>query len=88
MTLSIRENSEIMLVYGILQETVSAIMMLYKNTHLLVWSPNGDTKIFNVIVGVLQGDMFAPFLFIVCLDYTLRTSDLNTPIWGSLLKKQ
>ena len=30
--------------------------------------------IYNVVAGVLQGDTLAPYLFIICLDYVLRTS--------------
>ena len=39
-----------------------------------VRSPDGDTEYFNIVAGVLQGDMQAPYLFIICLDYVLRTS--------------
>ena len=39
-----------------------------------VRSPDGDTEYFNVVAGVLQGDTLAPYLFIICLDYVLRTS--------------
>ena len=46
-------------------------MMQYKNTK--VRSPDGDTDYFN-IVGVLQGDTLAPYLFIIYVDYVLRTS--------------
>ena len=28
----------------------------------------------NIVAGVLQGDSLAPYLFIICLDYVLRTS--------------
>ena len=38
-----------------------------------VRSPDGDTEYFD-IVGVLQGDTLAPYLFIICLDYALRIS--------------
>ena len=31
-------------------------------------------SIFDIVTGVLQGDMLAPYLFIICLDYMLRTS--------------
>jgi exonuclease III len=65
---------QILRAYEIPQETVNAIMMLYKNTHAKVRSPDGDTDFFDIIAGVLQGDTLAPFLFIVCLDYVLRTS--------------
>ena len=39
-----------------------------------VRSPDGDTKYFVIVAGVLQGDTLAPYLFIICLDYVLRTS--------------
>ena len=34
------------------------------------------TDYFDIVAGVLQGDtipLFAPYLFIICLDYMLRT---------------
>ena len=39
---------------------------------LKVRSLNGDTDIFDIIAGVLQGDTLAPYLFIVCRDYILQ----------------
>ena len=39
-----------------------------------VCSPDGDTEYFNIVAGVLHGDTLAPYLFIICLDYVLRTS--------------
>ena len=36
--------------------------------------PDGDTEYFDIVPGVLQGDTLAPYLFIICLDYVLRTS--------------
>ena len=32
------------------------------------------TEYFNIVAGVLQGDTLAPYFFIICLDYVLRTS--------------
>ena len=29
---------------------------------------------FGIFAGVLQGETLAPYLFIICLDYVLRTS--------------
>ena len=37
-------------------------------------SPDGDTEYFDIVAGVLQGDTLTPYLFIICLDYVLRTS--------------
>ena len=48
--------------------------MLYKNTKVKVYLPDGDTDYFDIVAGVLQGDTLAPYLFIICLDYLLRTS--------------
>ena len=49
-------------------------MMLYSNTKVKVHSPDGDTHYFDIVAGVLQGDILASYLFIICLDYVLRTS--------------
>ena len=56
------------------KETVAAIMMLYKNTKVKVRSLDGDTDYFDIVAGMLQEDTLVPYLFIICLDYMLRTS--------------
>ena len=33
-----------------------------------------DTVYFDIVAGMLQGDTLAPYLFIISLDYVLRTS--------------
>ena len=48
---------------------MAAITIHYKNTKVKVCSPDGDS-----VAGVLQGDTIAQYLFIICLDYVLRTS--------------
>ena len=43
-----------------------------------VRSPDRVTDFYDIVVGVLQGDTSAPYLFIIFLDYVLRTSiDIN-----------
>ena len=49
-------------------------MMLFRNTKVKVRSPDGDTDYFDIVAEVLQGDTFTPYLFIICLNYVLRTS--------------
>ncbi len=39
-----------------------------------VRSPDEDADYLDIVAGVLQGDTLAPYLFIICLDYVLRTS--------------
>ena len=65
---------QILLAYGLPKETVAAIIMLYRNTKVKVRSPDEDTDYFDIVAGVLQWDTLAPYLFIICLDYVLRTS--------------
>ena len=61
---------QILLAYSLPKETVAAIMMLYRNTKVKVRSPDGDTDYFDIVAG----DTLAPYLFIIYLDYVLRTS--------------
>ena len=65
---------QILLAYGLPKETIAAITILYRNTKVKVRSLDGDTDYFDIATGVLQGDKLAPYLFIICLDYMLRTS--------------
>ena len=65
---------QILLTYDLAKEIVAAIMMLYRNTKVKVRSPDGDTDYFDIVAGVLQGDTLAPYLFIISVDYVLRTS--------------
>ena len=64
---------QILLAYGLPKETVAAITILYRNTKVKIRSPDGDTEYFDIVAGVLQGDTLAPYLFIICLNYVLRT---------------
>ena len=63
-------------------------MILYRNTKVKVRSPDADTDYFDIVAGVLQGDTLAPYLFIICLDYVLRTSINNIRENGFMLTKK
>ena len=63
---------QIFLSNGFLEKT--AIIVLYKNTKVKVLSLDRDTDYFDIVAGVLQGGTLAPYLFIISLDYVLRTS--------------
>ena len=58
--------------YGIPPNLLKAIEKMYTNTMAKVVSPDGETDMFEITAGVLQGDTLAPFLFIIVLDYALR----------------
>ena len=63
-------------------------MMLYRNTKVAVCSPDGDIDYFDIVAGELQGDTLAPYHFIICLDYVLRTSIDKIKENGFKLKKR
>ena len=65
---------KIQLAYGLPKVTVAAVTVIYRNTKVKVRSPDGDTKYFDIVAGVLQEDTLAPYLLIICLDSVLRTS--------------
>ena len=67
-------SGKILLAFDLPKETVATIMILYRNTKVKVRSPDGDTNYFDIVAGVLQEETLAPHLFIICLDYVLRTS--------------
>ena len=65
---------QIFLAYGLPKETDTVIMMIYKNMKVKVHSPDRNADFFDIVADVLQGDTLAPYLFIICLDFVLRTS--------------
>ena len=65
---------QIVLVYGLPEETVAAITILYRNNKVKVRSPDRDREHFDIVAGVQLGDTLASYLFIICLDYVLRKS--------------
>ena len=79
---------QILRAYGLPKETVAAITILYRNTKVKVRSPDGETEYFDIVAGVLQGDMLAPYLFIICLDCVFRISIDNIRENGFELTKK
>ena len=61
---------KILKAYGIPDQIVKAIGGMYEDTRAKVISPDGETDLFDILAGVLQGDTLAPYLFVVDLDYT------------------
>ena len=53
----------------------------------MVYLFKGDTDFFNIVTGVLQGDTFAPYLFIICPVYILQTLIDLIKENGFMLKK-
>ena len=63
---------QILRAYSIPEQLVIAIGKLYENFKARVISPDGETELFEILAGVLQGDTLAPYLFIIILDYAMR----------------
>ena len=79
---------QILLAYSLPEETIAAITVIYRNTKVKVRSPDGDTEYIDIVAGVQQGDTLALYLFIICLDYVLRTSIDNIRENGFVLAKK
>ena len=63
---------KILRAYGIPPNLLRAIEKMYADTRAKVISPDGETELFEITAGVLQGDTLAPFLFIIVLDCAMR----------------
>ena len=68
--------------YGIPEPLVNAIGALYNNSKSAVMVDGNIFDPFEVSTGVLQGDVLAPFLFIILVDYLLKkaTSNLDSGV--------
>ena len=66
---------EILKAYGIPEELVTAIIIMYAYTTAKVITPGAET--FNILAGVLQGDTLASYLFVIVIDYVMRTALLG-----------
>ena len=63
---------QILRAYGIPPNLLRAIEKMYSGTKAKVVTPDGETELFDITAGVLQGDTLAPFLFVIVLDYAMR----------------
>ena len=53
---------------------IEAVYALYRNTDAMVTTSDGPTEQFPTSSGVLQGDSLAPFVFIIIMDWIIRTA--------------
>ncbi|XP_078580679.1 uncharacterized protein LOC144864471 [Branchiostoma floridae x Branchiostoma japonicum] len=63
---------KILRAYDIPEQLVEAIASMYQDTKAKVFSPDGETELFELYAEVLQGDKLVPYLFVIVLDYALR----------------
>ena len=67
----------ILLNYGILEEIVNAIAIMYDNLSSFVQTLDGPTKEFFTTSGILQGDTLAPYLFVIVVDYLVYRQSIH-----------
>ena len=67
----------ILAAYGTPLAIIRVIMALYTDTKAQVLTPEGATIEFLTNLGILQGDVLAPFIFILVLDFILRLAINN-----------
>ena len=63
--------------YGVPEQLISAIGLLYTGTKAKILSPGGETEYFLILAGVLQGDTLAPYIFTIMIDYAMRQATDN-----------
>ena len=71
--------------YGIPDKIVNAVSIMYMDTRAKVLSVDGETEMFEITAGVLQGDTLAPFLFIIIVDYVMRETITDHEYLGASL---
>jgi hypothetical protein len=83
------EIEAILYAYQVPTELVQAIMSIYHGAKAGLYDSEGqlfDKNTFNLSIGVLQGDTLAPYLFVIVMDFILRSA--MTDEYGILLKKK
>ena len=68
--------------YGIPKAIVDAIRALYDDSKSAVLVEGQISEEFDVTTGVLQGDVLAPFLFIIVLDFVMNNAQSKNPEGG------
>ena len=58
--------------YGIPVKIVERIRLMYEKTMAKVLTSDGETELFEILAGVLQGDTLAPYPFAIVIDYCMR----------------
>ena len=65
---------QLFLACGLPKQTVTTIMMLFKNMKAMFHSYNDDTDFFDIVAEVLQQNTLTLYLSIICLNYIIWTS--------------
>ena len=58
--------------YEIPSAIVEVVNLLYTGTKAKVYRYDGQTDIFEILAGVLQGDTLTPYIFAIVIDYCMN----------------
>ena len=72
--------------YGVPEQLVSVIGLLYTGTKAKVLSPDGEIQFFEILAAVLQGDTLAPYIFTIIIDYAMKQAIGNDALEWSRRK--
>lgn len=73
-SISFKAIREALRAFHVPPHLTQAIMSMYSGLRGFVRTPFGNTDEFDITTGTLQGDVLAPFLFIMVLDRVLATA--------------
>ena len=79
---------KILQAYGVPEKIVNLIKAVYTNTRARVETPDGNTDLFDILAGIMQGDTLAPYLFIITVDFVLRKVFEGNDDLGFTLQKR
>ena len=71
------ETKQIERAYSLPKETVTAMIMLYKNTKTMVRSSGGDSDFFEITLRILQGNTVETFRIRGLLRFYLQRKYVN-----------
>ena len=78
---------EIASVYGVPQQYINIFRNIYFKSHCCVKTGTGTTEMFNIHMGIRQGCILSPFLFLLAVDFIMQRV-VNWPMLGIQWKEQ
>jgi len=65
---------------GVEEWLVKAVMAMYEGAQTVVRTTEGDSKTFNVKIGLHQGSVLSPLLFVIVMEMISRELRAGLPL--------
>jgi len=65
---------------GVEEWLVNAVMVMYEGAQTVVRTTEGDSKAFNVKIGLHQGSVLSPLLFVIVMEMISRELRAGLPL--------